>query len=151
MSSNSVRFCRFLNLFSRQACWRFSVWSPGDSEVRKVAPPVVQTAARWPMVLFCYQSEIKALTVANFKGLLLACPVPRGSFWPSKLMWFGSQRGLPLIMKGRIDAPQTHQAWFQWIFTPSKTVQQWATEMIFFSFFFFLLLRISIKSEASSV
>lgn len=84
--------------------------------------------ARWPVVSFCYctdlthQSEIKALTVANIKGLLLACPVPRGFFLLSILIYCRSQGGSSLIMKGRVDAPEPHQAQFQSIFILKYTV-----------------------------
>lgn len=82
-----------------------------------------KSGARWPVVSLCYcadlthQSEIKALTVANIKGLLLVCPVPRGFFLLSILIHCRSQGGSsPLIMKGRGDTPEPRQAWFQSIF-----------------------------------
>lgn len=69
-----------------------------------------------PVVSLCYctdlthQSEIKVLTVANIKGLLLACPVPRGLFLLSILIYCRLQGGSSLIMKGKIAAPEPHQA-----------------------------------------
>lgn len=53
-----------------------------------------------------HQSEIKALTVANIKGLLLVCPVPRASFLLSILIKCGSQGGSSLIMKEEMGAPE---------------------------------------------
>ena len=109
--------------------------------------------ARWPVVSLCYcadlthQSEIKALTVANIKGLLLVCPVPRGFFLLSILIHCRSQGGSsPLIMKGRGDTPEPRQAWFQSIFILEHTVikdravvdrwTDWSGVRLFFFFFY---------------
>ncbi len=101
--------------------------------------------ARWPVVSFCYctnlthQSEIKALTVANIKGLLLACPVPRDFFLLSILIYCRPQGGSSLIMKGRIDAPESHRARFQSLFIleytvikDSAAVDPWSGVTLFF-------------------
>lgn len=91
--------------------------------------------ARWPVVSFCYctdlthQSEIKALTVANIKGLLLACPVPRVFFLLSILIYCRSQGGSSLIMKERMDTLEPSPAWLQSIFILEYRVIQHSEAM----------------------
>lgn len=74
-----------LNKLKYFKLWEF--W--GKEQLCSAEPfPVVakRRGPRWPLVScgYCtdltHQSEIKALTVTNIKGLRLVCPVPRASF-----------------------------------------------------------------------
>lgn len=107
--------CRF-----KRVMWRLlESEGQGCFAVLKDTFPVVEKGARWPVVSLRYctdlthQSEIQALTVANIKGLLPACPVPRGFFLLSILIHCRSQGGSSLIMKGRMDAPEPHPGMIQ--------------------------------------
>lgn len=88
-----LSFCRF-HLGDVLNCW----------SLRERSVKGICFLLRWPVVSLCYctdlthQSEIKALTVANIKELLLACLVPRVFFLLSILIYCRSHAGSSLIM-----------------------------------------------------